>query len=87
MSLFKNNPYYNIWNFFMGNKRKNEDSPTDNLKKKEINYNMKQIEQWAKGDGNCLDLTPYLNDARNWRRNEVRVFGVTTLFPAKYFMT
>ena len=59
-----------MWDFIMGNKRKNEESPIIPLNNKHIKYDIETIEKWAKGDGNCSDLTTYLNvkEWHEWHR-------------------
>ena len=52
------------------------------LKKKQNLNKIQFIEEWAKGDGKCLDLTPYLNIEQweDWhRRKKLEPFNIKNL--------
>ena len=62
----------------MSSNKKPKPSLEPNLpNQKHISKNIKLINAWAKGDGNCLDLTEYLNinEWKEWhkRKNEKKV--------------
>jgi len=42
---------------------------------------VKLIDEWAKGDGTCLDLTEYLNknEWEQWARNQKHKFDISNM--------